>query len=215
MSLYVMLLVALPAMLWLRERHWSLLLGPSLVLYGATQVDWGDAAVLGNWGRITAFHPCAWQFLFALGILLHEPFRSGRLLRSGRWLWPIAALMIVEGAFVARFWLMPDSIPLIDKTTLGPLRVLHLLALMTLAYAMFSDQSRGFWKAWPIWLLVLCGQNSLLVFCSGSVLVVLFEGLLLADSDNLSRQIIANIAVWSGCVLLANAWRSARPRLSS
>ncbi len=205
LSLYVMLLTALPAMLWLRARHWSLLLGPSLVLYGATQIHWGEIAPLGNWGRITAFHPCAWQLLFALGILLYEPFRTGRLLAAGHWLWPIAALVIVEGAFVARFWWMPDEIPLIDKTTLGPLRILHLLAVMALAEIVLSNQSPCFWNAWPIRWLVLCGQNSLIVFCSGSVFVVLSEGLLLTEHHDLLWQIVATIAVWGGCILLAVA----------
>ncbi len=212
LSLYVMLLVVLPTMLWLRARHWSLLVGPSLMLYGAAQVDWRNASPLGNWSQITAFHPCAWQLLFALGILLYESFRSGRMLAAGHWFWPIAALVIVEGAFVAKFWLPSEEIPLIDKTTLGSLRILHLLALIVLAYIALPDQSQGLWKTWPIRWLVLCGQNSLIVFCSGSVLVVLFEGLLLAKSHSLTRQVVANLVVWGGCVVLAAIWQAVPQR---
>ena len=116
-----------------------------------------------------------------------------------------ASLMFTEGAFVCRFLWMPDEIPLLDKATLGSLGVFRLLAVMGLVGVVVLDQTHRLWKTWPVRARVLCGQNSRVVFCSGSVAVVLFESLLLRERHVLGRRVVANMAVWGGRVLAAMA----------
>ena len=214
LSLYGMLLVALPMMLWLRERHWSLLAGTSVVLYGVMQVGWMPALHGNGWDKITPFHPLTWQLMFTLGILSHKLIESGRLQTWGRGSLAIVSLVVIDVACVSRLWWPVDEIPLIDKSTLGPLRVLHLLAVMVLAYTVIPGRTQGLWNSAPMRWLILCGQNSLFVFCVGSVLVVGVEGLLIANRHSLASQCFANLVVWGGCVLLAFAWRYVQGVLS-
>lgn len=210
LSLYCMLLLALPLMLSLRRIHWSFLLIPSLLLYGFTQASWAVAVPFGYWREFTPFNPLAWQFLFSSGILLSRRLMSKPPSGTAGWLLPIVALIVVQGAFVAKAYFPSGGIPFIDKASLGPLRLLHFSALMILAYAVLPNRFSGSWKARPIRWISLCGQNSLIVFCSGTVLVVLLEGTFLAERYDLTSQIIANIAVWGGCVLIAALWQRAK-----
>lgn len=213
LSLYGLLLLALPAMLWLRRVHWGALLIPSFLLYGLAQSSWPFDAQRGFASDLTPFNPLAWQFLFALGILLYDFVTSKRSLAMPGCLLLAAAFLVLECSFIARVSLPRDEIPLVDKATLGPLRVLHLCALVFFSYAVLPGQLAGFWRLLPVRWVVLCGQNSLFVFCCGTILVLLTEGLWLARHAGFAGQLVANMAVWGGCVVAAALWQGAKRRV--
>jgi len=157
---------------------------------------------LSSWtGEGWYFDPFAWQLLFMMGaILAYAPPQMPKLR------WPIdlfAALVLIAGIIV--IWVI-DTHPRIlnsmpapvlrfiiteDKTGLHPFRLLSILSLTWLTVRMIPQhaawlRSRG---AAP---LVLLGQNSLPVFCSG-----IFFGFLarlgLEAHDGLAMQVAMNL----------------------
>jgi hypothetical protein len=136
---------------------------------------------LTNWldGEGWFFNPFAWQFLFVIGalgaVLLR---RCGGDLPRPLWLraaaWGYLAFALVAAApWDAWGW---SSVHLIDidtpdKTTLAPLRLLDVLAFITLALG--SARLRALVERPALWPLVVCGRHSLEVFSLGTVLAML------------------------------------------
>ncbi|HET6198162.1 MAG TPA: OpgC domain-containing protein [Acetobacteraceae bacterium] len=173
LPLYVALLlifaVALPLL-----RKPAVLFAVSLAGYAAVRITGVNVSAWTGEGWF--FNPFAWQFLFMIGaIMAYAPPAMPRLR------WPIdAAAVLVLAAGVVVIWVI-DAHPRIlasmpaavirfviteDKTGLHPFRLLSILSLAWLTmHAVPRDaawlRSRG---AAP---LVLLGQNSLPVFCSG------------------------------------------------
>ena len=173
LPLYVALLlifaVALPLL-----RKPAVLFAVSLAGYAAVRITGVNVSAWTGEGWF--FNPFAWQFLFMIGaIMAYAPPAMPRLR------WPIdAAAVLVLAAGVVVIWVI-DTHPRIlasmpaavirfviteDKTGLHPFRLLSILSLAWLTmHAVPRDaawlRSRG---AAP---LVLLGQNSLPVFCSG------------------------------------------------
>jgi hypothetical protein len=210
LSLYVILLLALPTMLWLERRHWGALLAPSFVLYCCALGSPIFPARFDPWRAFTGFNPLAWQLLFVLGILAHQ--NAARI--RGRFLehWTVLAIAIVviEGAFLAKASHDYGQIPFAGKESLGPLRIVHLFALLLLGRAALPRADSTFWDAWPIRSITVCGRNSLAVFCAGTVLVGLVARSFPADHHDIAWQVAANAAVWSGCVVFASFRHRAR-----
>jgi hypothetical protein len=134
-----------------------------------------------NWldGQGWFFDPFAWQFLFVIGalgaVLLR---RTGGDLPRPLWLrmaaWGYLAFALIAAApWQAWGWfdfrLILIEIP--DKTTLAPLRLLDVLALMTLALG--STKFRALVQRPALWPLVVCGRHSLEVFSLSTVLAML------------------------------------------
>jgi hypothetical protein len=179
LPLYVVLLLLLPAMLML-VRHGALaVIVPSLALYaGAHLLGLNLPAHLnaGGWH----LNPFAWQLLFAIGVVCGHAWRGGRSAAPRHPALLGLAIAFLAGSLVARMsagvlgepheWRL--GIGLAEKSRLGPLRILHFLAL---AYVIAWLVPAG--AAWlgARWArpLVLCGQASLPVFCLGTVLSVL------------------------------------------
>ena len=65
----------------------------------------------------------------------------------------------------------------VDKSTLAPVRLLSILALAVLT-ARLIPRDAAFMTSRPGWIVVLCGQNSLHVFCL-SILLSLLGNILL------------------------------------
>lgn len=122
------------------------------------------------------FNPFAWQLLFMIGaILAYAPPRMPRLR------WPIDLLsVLVLLAGIVVIWVI-DIHPRIlasmpapvirfviteDKTGLHPFRLLSILSLTWLTIRMVPRDA-GWLRSRLASLLVLLGQNSLPVFCSG------------------------------------------------
>jgi hypothetical protein len=176
LPLYVVLLVLFAAVIWML-RWPRVLFGFSFALYvlvrltGLNLDSWDH----GGW----FFDPLAWQFLFIIGVLLAcEPMRPPR----STWLFDIgASVAMVLGVVVTLViqpyphrldWASGSVFQLLvtdDKTSLYPLRLVSILSLTWLCVRLIrfdADWLRSRW-AMP---LVLMGQNSLPVFCSGIVI---------------------------------------------
>jgi hypothetical protein len=221
LPLYVVLLlifaIALPLL-----RKPSLLFVVSVSLYVAVRIT---GANLPAWtGEGWYFNPLAWQLLFIIGaILAYAPPAVPRLR------WPIDAISIgVLTAGLIVIWVI-DIHPRVlafmpapvirfviteDKTGLHPFRLFSILALAWLIVRTVP------WHA--TWLrsrlaapLVLLGQNSLPVFCSG-----IFFGFLarlgLEAHEDVAMQIAVNVLGAAAMVAVAGlaAWYRGKGRAS-
>ena len=101
-----------------------------------------------------------------------------------------------------------------DKTMLPPARLLSVLALAILV-DVFVPRDAAFLTSRTGWLIVLCGQNSLQVFCLSILLAVLANFVLNLAGYGLVVQIVVNmvgVAIMFGAGLLL-AWFKAGGRL--
>jgi len=140
LPLYIVLVLAAPAVLWglLRRPNWTLLC--SAVLYvAARHFDWNLPSFPGGkW----YFNPFAWQFLFVFGVWCG--FGGGPTIRTAALSRPVtivAAAWLVFAFLIVMTWHVPalerfvpqaliHAIYPIDKTNLDPLRLTHFIALM-------------------------------------------------------------------------------------
>lgn len=219
LPLYVVLLMALPAILPALLRHPGWTLAASLALYlCAPLLQWNFAAASGGtW----FFNPWAWQFLFVLGgaasLLAQRRRTSGTSPdpRRRRMLLALCAGYLLATGLIAVSWRfpaihdawMPQALAQwlypIDKTNLAPVRLLHFLAL---AYCVAAWLPAGEWlRRWPAREFTRMGQFSLEVFCLGVLLAPLADaGNTLADDHPLAQvgtallglALMAGLAAW-------------------
>ena len=174
LPLYVILLLLFAAALPLL-RYPALLFGSSFVLYAVARIT---GLNLTAWtGEGWYFDPFAWQFLFMIGALLSYAPPNTKV-------WPrrlldaLALAVLVVGVLV--IWVvdthprimanLPNSVITFviteDKTTLHPFRLLSILALTWLVVRLVPRDARWL-RSRVAGPLVLVGQNSLPVFCTG------------------------------------------------
>jgi hypothetical protein len=213
LPLYIVLLLASPALLWAMTRRPSLTLLGSTVLYiVARELDWNlPSFPAGTW----YFNPITWQLLFVFGMwcalggakTLAPIIQSrGALVVAFGYL--AFALLIVMTWHVpswTRFvppWLAHAMYP-IDKTNLDPLRLTHFLAMAAVAVRYIP-------RKWPpltskvLRPLVLCGQHSLPIFVFGTFLSFAAHIILVEISNTVAVQILVSVV---GIILLvAAAW---------
>jgi hypothetical protein len=225
LPLYIALLLVLPLLILALRRHVLLGLLPSFLLY--------LAANLFNWnmpgfpeGSRWYFDPFAWQFLFAIGVCLgftHDRPRLPDL--HARWLGHMALAFAIVAGLISLTWSLHDAInrvPLFivlpeiwfDKTMLPPARLLSVLALAVLVGDYVPRDAA--WLTSPAgWLVVMCGQNSLQVFCLSILLAVMANFVLNLAGYGLAVQILVNLA---GILIMAGvgvllAWFNAGGRV--
>ncbi|MBP2301033.1 OpgC family protein [Azospirillum picis] len=190
LALYILLVAAAPLFLWSYARFGMAAVAASVVLYLAAQAV-PELTPPNLWQGGWNFSPLAWQCVFFLGTALALLVRSGRLepLRSA---WILRLLLAAATAVVAGMaiwkgaasdlgrsvvpeglhaWLPSETIPWAGKHTLGPMRLLHFLALACLA-ALLVPREAGWLASAPARLLAACGRHSLPVFCLGVVLAI-------------------------------------------
>jgi hypothetical protein len=176
LPVYIVLLMFFPPVLWLLLRAPSLAVAASVALYVvAGHFGWYLVAYPQGYWVINPFH---WQLLFVFGAwcAVGGNERLASVIRS-----PITltlaigylafALLIVLTWHYPRFaalkpgWLHDFLYP-IDKTNLDPLRFAHLLAYVVVVARFVPRGWTGFHSplAWPV---VVCGRNSLEIFCVG------------------------------------------------
>ena len=206
LPLYVVLLLFFAATIWLL-RWPRILFGFSFAIYLVVRFT---SLNLNSWGGDGwFFDPFAWQFLFIIGVLLAcAPMRPPSRPR----LFDVASLaVVVVGCDVTLViephphmmdWVSGSAVlhylVIEDKTGLYPFRLLSILALTWLCVRLIRfDQPwlRSRWAA-P---LVLIGQNSLPVFCSGIVLGFIAR-LGLEYDDRMPMQVAINLAGAIGMV---------------
>ncbi len=192
LPLYIFLLLIFPAFMLVMRRSVWLALAPSFALYVLAQttgLNMPGNADSDGW----YFNPFAWQFLFVISASLGLPQSSGwrRVWtqgRIGRWLPVAAGAFAAAGLAIQVSWTLHGLYPRIpgilfhalwpiDKSTLAPLRIISILALVVLAQRLVP-RGAGWLTSRVGWLVVLCGQNSLNIFCL-SILLSLSGNILL------------------------------------
>lgn len=203
LPLYVVLLAAMPAILWgLRRRAAWVLVGSAVLWWLSDHLKWNLPAYPGNKGWY--FNPLCWQFLFVLGAWFgtrHGTPSVGRLRRTA--FVPAAAAFLVFALMVVATWSVPGLnwlVPSwlarllypIDKTNLDLLRLLHFLALAYLTVILVKPDAAFLDGAWAR-PLVLMGQHSLYVFCVGVFLSFVGHFVLVEFGDSVVRQFAVSL----------------------
>jgi hypothetical protein len=187
LPLYIVLLGILPLVL-VGFRSWPrLVIFASLALWVTAQLDKGVAlAAYPGPDGVWPFNPFAWQALFLLGVWLGwRGIHGGVGWLKHRWLFWVAAGLALAG-FLIRFsgtlHGFYDSIPVLvsgrllwpflSKTDLGLFRFVNVLAVALLVSWLIHPQAK-FLASQAARPFVICGRNSLHIFCLGILLSVL------------------------------------------
>jgi hypothetical protein len=201
LPIFVLLHLLFAPLLWMLLRVPNLTLGISLALYvlvhvfGWTVPAWPNS----HW----AFNPIAWQLLVVLGAWWTiEGKRVQPWVRSRAAL-VLAVLYLFFSLVIALSWrikpleaLIPQMLahllyPL-DKSNLAPLRLLHFLAIAVLA-AWLVPRNWRVLKTPVMRGAILCGQNSLPIYCLGVLLAFVSHMALLDISSWLVMQIALSV----------------------
>lgn len=207
LPLYIVLVAVLPLALAGFQSWPRVISFVSFTLWLAVQFD-NRVALSAYPGpdRMWFFNPFAWQALFLLGAWLGwRNLHGGVSLLHRRWLFWLAAAFSLA-AFLIRFnWTLHDFYdpipvlvsskllwPLLSKTDLGPLRLLNMLAVALLVANLIRPQARFFTGA-AAWPFLICGRNSLYIFCLGILLSVLGHLVLNEFFGGLAMQFAVSI----------------------
>ena len=208
LQLYVLLMTCFPMVLWAMLRAPGLTIAGSFALYlAARQLDWNLPSFPdGSW----FFNPFCWQLLFVLGAacalrapdLRRSAFTSRTAAYFGIAFLVFALVMTMAARFpefgrVLPAWLHDAFIPN-DKTNLAPYRIIHLIVVALFVTRFVPKHWRGL--KWPILKpLIICGQQSLAVFCAGVFLSFAGRLALITNSGSFAEQILVSI---SGLVMM-------------
>jgi len=203
LPLYILLLGTFAPALWLMMRQPSLtLMGSVAVYFGGRHFGWNLAASpSGVW----YFNPFTWQLLFFLGawIALGGADSIQSVIRTRTVFW-LAITYLAFACVVTMAISDPDLGSLLphwmlapfdpnDKTNLAPYRVVHLIALaVAVTRFLRVDSPMLQWRA--LAPLIVCGRNSLQVFCIGIVLSFCAHAAIELSLNALAVQIIVGAA---------------------
>jgi hypothetical protein len=205
LPLYIVLLATFPLILILmaRQRMLPLIISAAIYILSLRQ---GWAFHTRPSHDVWYFNPLAWQFLFVIGA------SAGYARVTGKWPFPRAAwigqVAIVLAAAIAIInfswtlhWIFDPFPPLfakqlwsysLDKTNLAPLRLVSFLALAVATMHIVRPESRFLRTPWAR-PAIICGQQSLYIFCLGIVLSVLGHFLLAEFSGGFVMQAAVNL----------------------
>jgi hypothetical protein len=190
-------------LLGLRWRPLIILL-PSFLLYLIVQATNLSVPAYPE-GHLWYFNPLAWQFLFIAGAALGFPWRQGR--QWSRWVrpaLPLAAVVVATGFVVKLSWtihgiwdpfpglLLKELWP-VNKNNLSPIRVIPFFAAVAVV-AVVVPPNAVILRSLAAKPLVLCGQQSLEIFCLGILLSALGHFLLSEYDSAISVQLLVNLA---------------------
>jgi hypothetical protein len=193
----------LPPVLWMMLRKPDLTMAGSLALYlAAGQFEWNLPSFPdGSW----YFNPFCWQLLFVFGVWLalggaseRRSIRKSRIaLCFGIAYLVFALAMTMAGHFPAFGNMFPtwlfDAFNPNDKTNLAPYRVLHFIVMAYLVTRFVPKDWRGL--DWQIFKpMIICGQQSLAVFCVGVLLSFVGHLALMTSSGSLLAQLFVSAA---------------------
>lgn len=175
LPLYIVILLIMPSLLCLmlnNKAYIAVVL--SYLAYAATQLF--PLFPLGSGGTGWIFNPISWQFLFtiAMALAVQNRNKSTKIL-NGNFVLGISVVFIVVVSTVyvqnETDWRysMEGILPWTNKRTLGPLRLIYFLCLIRVATFCFPAAA-NFWQTKLAKPLVICGQNSLAVYCLGILL---------------------------------------------
>jgi hypothetical protein len=203
LPLYIVLMGLFPPVLWFMLRQPNLTMLASLVLWLVSRhMGWNlPAYPAGSW----YFNPFCWQVLFVFGswCALGGARKSMRLINSRYTLWfciaylIFALIMTMAGRFPDLGAMFPDWLYSAfnpnDKTNLAPYRFLHFAVIVVLVIRFIpKDWSALEWKVFdPV---IVCGQQSLAVFCVGVFLSFVGHFELSLSSGSLFAQIFVSVS---------------------
>ena len=187
LPLYIMLLAVLPIVLYGFQSWPKVMFLASLALWLAVQLD-NRIALSAYPGpdRVWFFNPFAWQALFLLGAWFGwRNIHGGVSWLSRPWLFWLAAALSLAGFLIRFNWTLHEFYdpipvllsakllwPLLSKTDLGILRLVNVLTVALLVANLVHAQAR-FLTTFATWPFIVCGRNSLYIFCLGILLSVL------------------------------------------
>lgn len=189
LPMYIVILALIPPWVLL-ARAWRLApLAASLCLYAVAAAGYNLPAEPWT-DRSWFFNPLGWQLLFFLGLSLTAGWLPKPALSKPLVLAALA--LVVLSVPIANYELRTGSPlleeiraaidPVTDKTALGPLRLLHFLALAVVVVAAVGPGGRRLTGRVVTWLERI-GQQSLIVFVSSTILAQLF-GVLIYETAN-------------------------------
>ncbi len=208
LQLYVALMASFPLVLWLLLRAPNLALALSVVLYAAArQFEWTLPTFPdGSW----YYNPFCWQSLFVLGAWcalggagpLAQRFKSPAWTYLGLAYLIFALAMTFAGRFPALgemlpVWLHDIFIPN-DRTNLAFYRILHFVTVALFATRLISKEWVGL-RSPVLRPLIVCGEQSLAVFCAGVFLSFVGHLVLVTGSGSIPEQILVSL---SGIVIM-------------
>jgi hypothetical protein len=219
LPLYVVLLLMFAAALPLLRRP-ALLFAVSFAVYLMVRVT---GINMQAWtGEGWYFNPFAWQLLFMIGAIL--AYAPPKMPKRQRPLDLLAVLVLLSGIVV--IWVIDIHPPVLalmpatvirfiiteDKTGLHPFRLLSILSLawLTIRLVPFDAAWVRTRLAAP---LVLMGQNSLSVFCSG-IFFGFFARLGLEAEEGVAMQVAVNLLGALAMIAVAGlaAWYRSKGR---
>jgi hypothetical protein len=228
LPLYIVCLALLPLVLAGFRSRPAVVILASLSLWLAVQFD--ERIALPAWpgpeGWI--FNPFAWQALYYLAAWLGWRSNHGGVFwLDRRWQVYLAAGFVVAGFLIRFNWTLhgfyaPISSPIsgdplwrfLSKTDLGLIRFVNTFALALLVGHMTHPQGR-FFASQAARPFVICGRNSLYIFCLG-VLLAMFGRLVLNEvSGRVAMQFAvsaAGIAIMVGFAALLEWFAAVRAR---
>jgi hypothetical protein len=209
LPLYIVLLLGFAFVLPLLHRFGLPLLIASVVLYLAVPVINFNLPTYpgGRW-----FHnPFSWQILFVVGAVAASYAGTDRLeLIWRRWFFRGALAFLVASVVVKLALTVDQQIDILpaalvqgvwlflDKTNLGPLRLLNFLALVVVVVNLVPRDSRLL-RSHAAGPVILCGQHSLYIFCLGILLSYLAHLVLVEISHTVIVEFLVSAA---GCGIM-------------
>jgi hypothetical protein len=203
LPLYIVLMGLFPPVLWmmLRQPNWTMAASIALWLV-ARQTGWNLSAYpAGTW----YFNPFCWQVLFVFGswCALGGARKSMNVINHPATLWfcigylILGLVMTMAGKFPDSFgalfphWLYSTFNPN-DKTNLAPYRFIHFVVIVIMVIRFVPKDWSGLeWKVFDP--LIVCGQQSLAVFCVGVFLSFVGHFELSMSSGSLFAQIFVSV----------------------
>jgi len=225
LPLYAALMLVAPLVIAGLARWPTATLAVSAVLYAGAQWQ-GWAWPIYADGDRWFFNPVGWQFLYVIGAWCAAAAPGyAALVRPRRWVVGLAIGYLMFGCWVALSWRYPvleATVPNwlgtvlypIDKTNLDVLRLSHFLAIAYLV-RWLVPRDAAFMRH-PVWRpMVLCGQNSLNVFCLGIYLSFAAHIVLVQYDDGMPAQIGVVLVGLVAMTLLASltGWYRSRARV--
>jgi hypothetical protein len=203
LPLYIVLMGLFPPVLWFMLRKPDVTMVVSIILWlSARHFGWNLTAYpAGQW----YFNPYAWQVLFVFGAwcAMGGARRSGAVINSPITLWfclgylLFALVMTMAGRFPTLAGMFPEwlfsAFNPNDKTNLAPYRFIHFVVIVILVIRFVPKEWPGLeWKIFdPV---IVCGQQSLAVFCVGVFLSFVGHFELSMSSGSLFAQLFVSIA---------------------
>jgi hypothetical protein len=203
LPLYILLLVVFPVILLGLQLMPLLVLIPSFLLYAVVQVI--DVSVPAYpEGHVWYFNPLAWQFLFTAGAALgFGGARAGRRLRSAGAPLLVAIIVVAVGLIIKLSWTIHgvwDVVPglflrelwPVNKNNLSPIRLVPFFATVFVVGSLVTSNMK-FLSSAIAKPIILCGQQSLEVFCFGILLSALGHFLLSEYNSAIVIQLAVNV----------------------